>query len=178
MLLLERIESAYLGQAIEFVLAQFPDADSEIVHAAEWADLASAQDGASGIFPEPARIAQSQAEAAGIHRALPFRTRHVHRQNTQPVALRVFDQDGRRIKAHRLIVQHGASELRQVVALQISARVGDHGEARGMRLRESVERERRDRAYDFLLRFTGDAIALHSRPQLESRYPPCAFRSA
>ena len=61
MLLLERIESAYLGKAIELVLAQLPDADSKIVHAAEWASLASAQDGASGIFPKPAGITQSQA---------------------------------------------------------------------------------------------------------------------
>jgi hypothetical protein len=37
-LLVEGIERADFGQAIEFVLAQFTDADGEIVHTAEGAD--------------------------------------------------------------------------------------------------------------------------------------------
>jgi hypothetical protein len=48
MLLLEGIERADFGQAIELVLAQFTDADGEIVHAAEGAHGAGAQDGAGG----------------------------------------------------------------------------------------------------------------------------------
>jgi hypothetical protein len=84
------------------------------------------------------------------------------------MALRVFDQDGGRVKPHRLIVQHGAGEFRQVVALQVSAGVSDHRETGGVRFGEAVERERRDGANDILLCLAGDSIALHPGTQFDS----------
>src|ERR1019366_3450476 len=56
---------------------------------------------------------------------------------------------------------------RQVVALEIGAGVGDQRKTGGVRLGESIERERSNRKDDLLLRFGRDAIALHARAQLD-----------
>ena len=53
------------------------------------------------------------------------------------------------------------------MTLEISAGIGDEGEAGGMRLGKSVERERGDRENDLLLRFARDAVALHAFAQLD-----------
>ena len=170
MQLVERIQRADFGEAIEFVLAQFGDAHREIVHAGERPRGAGAQDRLAGLLAEPARIAQVRSRGcqwSRLHRALPLGLRHVHRQHAQAVALRILDQDRGRVESHRLIVQHGAGEGGQVVALQIRAGIGQQRETGGVRFGKAVERERRDGAHDILLRLPGDAVARHAGAQLD-----------
>jgi hypothetical protein len=59
-----------------------------------------------------------------------------------------------------------------MVRLQIRRRVRDQREARGVRLGEAVERERRDAAHDVVLHGAGDAARAHAgaKPALDRRH--------
>ncbi len=70
------------------------------------------------------------------------------------------------IEAHRLVVEERGVERRREVHLQVRARVGEQREARRVRLREPVERERRDRRDDLVRRGAGDAVGRHALAQL------------
>ena len=48
-----------------------------------------------------------------LDRATHFRSHHAHRPDAQAVLLRIAHQRGRRIEAHRLVVQQRGRELRQ-----------------------------------------------------------------
>src|ERR1019366_7148709 len=86
----------------------------------------------------------TQAEAKMMlrrfHRAIPLGYVYISRQHAEPVALRIFDQYGRMIKTHGLIVEQGACERSQIVTFEIRAPIGQQREARGVRFGEPVER--------------------------------------
>src|SRR5215831_5236463 len=67
-----------------------------------------------------------------FHRAFPFRARHIDRQHLQPVTLRVLNDRKWLIKAHRLIVERGRGERRQVMTLQVSAGVSNQSKTGGV----------------------------------------------
>ena len=81
--------------------------------------------------------------------------------------LRVLDQRGRMVEAHRPVVQHRSEEGRRVTALDPGAGVGEQREAGGVRFGEAVQRERRDRFNDPVLLRAGDAVARHALAQLD-----------
>ena len=58
--------------------------------------------------------------------------------------LGIFDEGGRVIKAHRLVVEQSGREGRQVVALQIGAGIGDDRKAGRVGFWKSVPGERGD----------------------------------
>jgi hypothetical protein len=93
------------------------------------------------------------------------------------VTLRVFDQDGGRIKTHGLVVEQGAGECRQVMALQIRAGVSQQREAGGVRFGETVERECGDGAHYIVLHLAAYAGALHARAQLHFDLSHAFFRA-
>ena len=80
--------------------------------------------------------------------------------------LRVFHQGHRVIEAHRLVVEESADESRVVMGAQVRARIGEEREARRMRFRKAIERERGDRFHDLVLHRPLDAVPPHSRAQL------------
>src|ERR1035441_9356422 len=170
MRLVERVQRADFGQPVELVLAQFGDAQSQVVEAAERAREARAQNGLRSLLAQAAGVAETEAEVegwqaeapaprfvrsfssgsrgtradqgvcptGGLDGAEPFGFGHVYRKDAQAVALRVFDENGGGIKAHGLVVEHGASEGRQVMALQIRAGVGQQRKTGGVRFRKAV----------------------------------------
>ena len=81
------------------------------------------------------------------------------------MALRVFDERCRRVKAHGLIVEQRRGEGGEVVALQLGAGIGDQGEAGGVRFGKSIERERGDGQNDLFLRLRRDAVLRHAGAQ-------------
>ena len=83
------------------------------------------------------------------------------------MSLRVLHQHCSRVEAYRLVVEDGCGEHGQVVELQPGARVGDQGEAGGMRLREAIEREGADGQDDLLLCLGTDTVGVHARTELD-----------
>ena len=79
-----------------------------------------------------------------LQRAFPLRFRHIHRQDFQPMPLRVFYDGCRTVKTHRLIVQQGCSEGGKIMLLQVRAGIGDQGKARCVRFGKSVKCKRSD----------------------------------
>ena len=61
-------------------------------------------------------------------------------------------------KAHRLVVEQGRGESRQVMALEIRAGVGDQREAGRVRLGKSIKRERSDACTICVLNRAGKAV--------------------
>ena len=97
--------------------------------------------------------------------------------SSEPMSLRIFDQDSRRVKAHGLIVENGRGESGEEVAFQIGAGVGDQGKAGGVGFRKTVERERSDGLDDTILGFAGDAIFGHAGAQLAFHFFHAFFRA-
>src|ERR1017187_6443561 len=62
MRLVERVERTDFGKAIELVFAEFGDAQSQVVEAAERARGAGAQKGLAGLLAQAAGIAEAEAE--------------------------------------------------------------------------------------------------------------------
>ena len=79
--------------------------------------------------------------------------------------LGILDQRRRVIEPERLVVEQRRVERRRVVRLQVRAGIHDQREARGVRLGEAIERERRDRPEDALGRLARDAALGHARSQ-------------
>jgi hypothetical protein len=75
------------------------------------------------------------------HRALRAAHVHVCRLHVHPAPLRVPDEGGGRVEAHRLRVQERAQELRGVVTAQPLRLVREQPERGRVRLREAEPRE-------------------------------------
>src|SRR5260370_3184659 len=97
--------------------------------------MSLAHDGIRGSLPEPANIPKAKAEAriflavlfhSALNHAEPFGVQRIDGLHSQAMALRVLDDRGRAVEAHWLIVQQGGCEGRQVMPLEIRARVADH----------------------------------------------------
>src|SRR5262245_32136823 len=144
-MLFERIQRSDLGKTIELVLAKRGDAEREVVDTAEGA---RGDDRAASLFAQSLGVAQSESQVLALDGAFEIGARDIDREHAQSMALCVLDEDGRRVKAHRLVVQHRAGELGEVVALQICAGISDQREAGGVRFWKSVESEGRDGADD------------------------------
>jgi hypothetical protein len=78
------------------------------------------------------------------------------------VALRVLHQRGRVIEAERIIVEHRAEKRRRVMHLEEGRGVCDQREARRVRLGETIQGERRDRADDRVRGLVFDAVSRHA----------------
>ncbi len=63
------------------------------------------------------------------------------------------------------------------MALEVGAGIGQQGEAGGVRLGKTVEREGGDRLHDLILRRAGDAVALHAAAQLVFHLPHARLRA-
>ena len=95
-----------------------------------------------GLLAQPANVIEPQTHTVAIFNgAKPLRFLHIHGQKMQAVALGVFHQSRRMIKPHGLLIQNRRGERRQVMALQISAGIGDQSETRGVRFGKSVQRK-------------------------------------
>src|SRR5215813_5848817 len=93
------------------------------------------------------------------------------------MSLSVLDERERLVESHRLIVQDGCSEGCQVMTFNICTGVGNQCETGGMRFRKAVQRERRNRMHNFVLRITGNAVVLHTASQLDFNFLHTRFRS-
>src|SRR5260370_9613627 len=71
------------------------------------------------------------------------------------------------IEPHGLVVQHGGSERRKVMAFQEGAGIGDESKTGGVRFRKSIEREGRNGLNDPVLRGSGNSLRLHSTAQFD-----------
>ena len=82
------------------------------------------------------------------------------------MALGVLHNRRRAVKAHGLVVEQRGGERREIMALEISAGIGEQREAGGVRFWKAVERERGDGLDDLLLGRARDPVALHAGAQL------------
>src|SRR5258708_20040957 len=69
-----------------------------------------------------------------------------------------------------MIVQHGGSERRKVVAFQEGAGVGDESKTGSVRFRKSIEREGSNGLNDSVLRGPGNSLRLHSTAQFDLHF--------
>ena len=108
-------------------------------------------------MPQTLGIVETDAERERtvrlrFKRAEPIRALHVDGAHAQAVTLRILDQHGGRVKAHRLIVEHGAGEGCKVMHLEVGRCIGDERKACRMRLREAIHCKRCNALYDVVLR--------------------------
>src|SRR5436190_2294243 len=108
--------------------------------------------------PQPPTLNPLLRTIPYFQRAKPIRSGNVNRVDLQSMPLSVFNYRSRVIETHWLIVQQRSGERREIMALQMSARVGDQREARGVRFGETIQRERSDRLHDFVLSLAGDSV--------------------
>ncbi len=149
--IVEMIEGADSGQLGEFLAIEGWDAQCEIFRGEEGAGVcAGGEEGVGGRLAESAGIHQSEAEGERgvtgvvgvmLDGAEPLGFLDVDGKNPEAVALRIFNQHGGRVEAHRLIVEDGAGKGSEVVHLEVSRCVSDEGEAGGVGFGESVESE-------------------------------------
>src|SRR5262245_16248675 len=136
---------------------------------------ATALDPSSSLLPQPADIAQPEADPAiGLDRAIPVGDLDVDWMETNAAALRVLDQRRRMVKPHWLIVEQRGVERRGKMRLEIGAGIGEQREAGGVRLGKPVEGKRCNRRDDLLRRLAGDPLARHPVAQLhlDLLHPP------
>ena len=79
-----------------------------------------------------------------LERAIPCADLRVEGPHDHLMALGVFDNRRRRVKAHRLGVEQRASKLRRIVAFEPGRRISDQGEARRMAFGKTVLAEAAD----------------------------------
>src|SRR3954466_1418286 len=129
--------------------------------------LLGLSDSTADALAKPIHIHQSQADTpVRVDAARPIRLLHINRSEADAVALRVFHQRRGMIETHRLIVQERGIERRRVVRLQIRARIYEQREARGVRFRKSIQRERRNRADNFFGSLIANALLGNTGTQL------------
>ena len=118
--------------------------------------FALSHDFAAGFFAQAFDVAQPEPHDKFVsnlfQRAQPIRLRHIDRPHAQAVPLRVFHQRRRMIKSHGLIIEHRRGKRGEIVAFQIRAGIRDQRKTRRMRFGKSIQRERRDRLHDRVLR--------------------------
>src|SRR5262249_25032503 len=95
----------------------------------------------------------------------------------QAVALRILHQGRRTIESHRLIIEHGCRERRQVMTFQISTGICNKREAGCMRFGKSIERERSDGVDDLILNVSNNAVLIHPLAQLDFDFFHSTFGS-
>jgi hypothetical protein len=88
---------------------------------------------------------------------------HVNRREPHAAPLGILDQRGRRVKPHRLVVEHRRVERGWIVRLQIRARIDEQRKACRMRLGKPIQRKRGDRADDFLRYLFSNPLAGDTR---------------
>ena len=96
------------------------------------------------------------------------------------MALCILHDGCRTIEPHRLVVEQGRGECRQIMTLEISAGVSNQRKAGGVRFRKSIQRKGSDGKDDLLLRLRRDAVALHAFAQLHfdiAHAPLAAFEA-
>ena len=106
---------------------------------------------------QAAHIAQTEAQIARSSPSIvQFHSGNIYidRQYAEAMPLRVLNKHRGAVESHRLVVEQRAGECRQIVALEVRARIGDQGEARRVRFGKPVQRKRRDRVDDRVLRFS------------------------
>ena len=157
-------QRAHAGQHLQFVLAQGRDAAGQIIDIGEGLRLGNG-DARLGTQASDKTKSQAQMALLAFDRAIPFGDVDVHRQTAQAVTLPILHKHRGMIETHRLIVQKRTGECGQVVALEISAGVGQQREAGGMRFGEAVERERCDGGDDTVLHVACDALSGHAVAQ-------------
>ncbi len=67
--------------------------------------------------------------------------RRAHRAEFHAMPLAVFDQGGRGIKSHRLVVQQAGKKFRRAMRFQIRRGIGQVREADGVRFGKTIEGE-------------------------------------
>src|SRR6185436_13562675 len=107
----ETVESADAGQDTEFVFVQ-PDAAFEIVEGGERRFFAFGEEAFGAAVAEAADDSEAEANAVvGLDGAIPIGARDTDGAKFEAMALAIFDERGRRIKAHRLVVQETGVEF-------------------------------------------------------------------
>ena len=140
----KRVQRADACQRDEFLAIQCGNARDEFVDGCENAILITCREQRfCRRLPQPFGIVHSDAHGERAIRlcfecAEPFGPLHIDRPHAQAVALRILHKHRGRVKSHRLVVEHGAGEGREMMHLEISRCVGDQCETRRMRLRKSV----------------------------------------
>src|SRR5688572_541662 len=115
--------------------------------------------------------------------ALPFAGGDIHRHYLNAVAARVLHQNGRRVKPHRLAVEHGREKGGGLVVLQPGGHVGEQGEARRMGFGKSVFPEPADLLVYLLRELDRVPTVSHAvdEPRLKlleaALAPPCSHRA-
>src|SRR5712672_3987813 len=92
------------------------------------------------------------------------------------MSLGIFNNRKRLIKTHRLIIEGGGGKRRQVVTLEKSTGISNQGKAGGVRFRKTVECERSDGLYYFVLRLTGNSLRGPPPPQFHFNLLHACFR--
>ena len=125
---------------------------------------ALSSDRASDFFPQSDDIAQARAGwlPSASTRQSQSGMLDVDAGEAHAAALRVFDERGRMIKPHRLVVEQRRVERGRKMRLQIRAGIREQREAGRVRFGKSVQRKGRDRRDDLLGRVAGDAVSAPS----------------
>jgi len=128
-------------QPLDHLLA-LPRARHEVAHARIWPDGALALERLARLVVDPLHLAHPQSQsrcARGLRLdlVLPARGVDVDRQHLHAVPLGVAHDHGRRVEAHRLVVEDAGVVVRRVALLEPGGVVGDLGEGRGVGPREA-----------------------------------------
>ena len=144
---LELVQGTDAGQLGEVAAVELRDAGGEILNVTEGAvSISDADEDFGRALLEATDVHEAEAEgkrAVGLvfDGALPTGDLNVDGLDAQMVALRIFDQHGGHVKAHRLVVEHGAGEGGEIVNFEVRGGVRDECEAGSVRLGKAVERE-------------------------------------
>ena len=160
----EPCERSRLRQARQLVGTQAAAA-GEIVHALEGGLFLLGLDVAPRRLAKPVYEPQPEADPSLFPAASPSRACDVDRTDLGPVPLRVLDEGGRVVEAHGPRVQQSGEKCGGMAGLQITARVGDQGKARGVRLGKPIQREGGDGLDDLVLGRSLDPALRHPRTQ-------------
>src|SRR5437762_12780768 len=91
--------------------------------------------------------------------------------------LSVLNNRERLIKTHRLIIECGRGERRQVVTFEISAGISDQSKTGRVRFRKAIEGKRSYGLNNFILRLSRNSLLRHAAPQFYFNVAHALFRS-
>ncbi len=130
------------------------------------------------LLAEPGHVPQAEPDGPiRLHHAVPDGVLHVDGREPHAVPLRILHDRRGMVEPHGLIVEECRVKRRRVVRLQIRARVDNQREAGGVRLREPIERKRRDRPDNLLGRPGVDALPRDPGTQLLLDLPHACLRA-